>query len=170
MNRAVIDFESYYDDDISVVTLGNARYTEQTDAYAVSLAINGEVVCGTLAEMSEMCAQVIKDPGVQVWAANSNFDWQWATKYWGESAHPWKCVLDLGAYHQLPRNLAQLTKKVLGVSPNKEVRSRMKGIRYESLSDKEQNEVLVYCADDSRYTDKLIDALRPMSAIEGSGN
>ena len=41
-----IDFESYYDEDMSITTLGTKRYCQETDAYMVSMYSPKLQFCG----------------------------------------------------------------------------------------------------------------------------
>lgn len=166
MKTVLIDFESYYDDTVSVVNLGNANYVAATDAYLVAVSVDGEAQCGTLEELGPLCARLAKDPEARFWAANSNFDQAWFEKYWGPTAHPWQCVLDLGAFHQLPRNLADLAKVVLGQAVDKTLRDRMKGVHYEALSAPEQEKMQEYCLGDVLTMAHLLDVLPAMSETE----
>jgi len=166
MKKAVIDFESYYDDQVGVSNLGNHNYFKKADAYIVGIEIDGEITAGTIAEMGPMMEQVAKDPTVQPWAANSNFDQGWSDKYGWKFQQDWRCVLDLGVYHQLPRDLARLSKQAIGGEMDKSIRDQMKGVRFEGLSKEEQDKVVQYCMEDVRRESLTIAALPPMSAME----
>lgn len=75
MKNVVIDYETYYDNDVSVVGQGNANYSRDADAYIVSVEVEGEASeCGTLAEMGDKLNNLQADSTVRPVAANSNFD------------------------------------------------------------------------------------------------
>ncbi len=166
MTDAVIDYESFYSQNISVSTQGNINYMRDADAYIVAAQVGEEIFCGTIAEMGPTMEQLIKDPNVQCWAANSNFDQGWTEKYWGPSAHNWKCVLDVGRFNQFPGNLAMLSKVVLGIPLDKTTRDEMKGVVYEELSEVRRLEVQRYCINDVRRTHEVLRAMPSMSSTE----
>lgn len=166
MKNFVVDFESFYSDRISVSTQGNINYMRDADAYIVAAQVGEEVLCGTIAEMGSTMEQLIKDPQAQIWAANSNFDQGWTTKYWGPSANDWKCILDLGRFHQMPGNLAMLSKVALGKPMDKSIRDEMRGVHYEELTPERQQAVQTYCANDVIISHEILEALPPMSSTE----
>lgn len=166
MTDCDIDYESFYDKTISVTSQGNVNYMRDADAYIVAAVVGDEVLCGTIAEMGPTMEQIVKDPTVQCWAANSNFDEGWSDKYYGPSAHHWQCVLDLGAYHQYPRYLSGLVKVTTGRPMDKSTRDEMKGVHYESLSEEKKLHVQQYCINDVIRMREARLALPPMSAME----
>ncbi len=167
MKKAYIDFETYFDDDVSVVTQGNDNYIANASAYIVAAAVEGEDIdCGTLVEMAPKLSRMARDPELEFWAANSNFDQQWFEKYFGPTRNPWRCALDLAAFHQLPRNLKGFAKQTLGVEMDKTIRDEMRGVHYEDLSPEEQIAMQHYCAQDVALMAQAIDAVAPMTAVE----
>jgi DNA polymerase len=174
MKNAVIDFETYYDKDISVVNQGTPNYVAAADAYVVGVLVDGQAQCGTLAEMGELCANLAADPAVRPVAANSNFDQAWWEKYWPAFKQEWFCLLDLAAFNQHPRNLASLAGVVLGEKVDKKTRDVMKGVRYEDLPDEpsadsglpSKNQVQEYCNNDCIKEAECLAKLPPMSLIE----
>ena len=169
MKPVIVDFETYYDKDISVSMLGLPNYVRAADAYMVSVVGEDIEFCGTVAELiTHTGTSWITDPTLEFWAANANFDQAWWEKYLPRTAHPWQCVLDRAASSQLPRNLADVCKTALGVKLDKKVRDDMKGVRYEELPDAEQQRVQTYCLDDSLNTRRLVETLPEMSATEAA--
>lgn len=167
MRKAYVDYETYFDDDVSVVTQGNDNYIAAADAYIVSCAVEGEDVhCGTIKEMGPRIEQMSLDPTLEPWAANSNFDQQWGEKYGWTFRNPWQCALDLSAFHQLPRNLAGFVKQTTGEVMDKGIRDRMRGVRYEDLSVEEQDNMQRYCARDIVEMAAAIDSVKPMTTVE----
>lgn len=177
MNNVIADFETYYDLDKSVKHLGNENYAAVSDAYILALTMpDGSVQCGTIEEMREISINLSNDPTVQMWAANSNFDRQFWKKHYDPSMpleKDWQCILDLGAFHQMPRNLAGLSKAALGLEMDKGVRDQMKGVHYEELPDKSTDDeplskekVQEYCATDVVRARDILQILPPMSAQE----
>ena len=167
MKNVVIDYETYYDKDVNVVDQGNANYSRDSDAYIVSVEVEGEAAeCGTLAEMGDKLNNLQADSTVRPVAANSNFDQAFFEKYHKPFVLPWHCILDQSVFHQFPRNLVGLAKCVLGRPVDKSMRDRMKGVHYETLPEAEQNKVQEYCLNDSVVEGECFRALGPMSAFE----
>lgn len=171
MKTAIIDYESYYDKDTSVVTMGNINYSRAADAYIVAATVGDEVFCGTIAEMQPIIDNITNDPTVQPWAANSNFDQSFAAKYSPTPlANNWNCILDVARFNQFPGNLASLSKVVLGKAMDKGVRDEMKGKRYEDLPEDgaplSKKAVQEYCLTDVIRSKEVLDAMPPMSATE----
>lgn len=164
----VVDFETYYDKTLSVSTMGVTNYVAQADAYIVSIVTDGIEFCGTIAQVREHgLDKLALDPENQFYAANSNFDQAWWEKYFPPAVHPWKCILDQAAFHQYPRDLAGVARAVLnGLKLDKGVRDEMKGVRFESLPEAEQQRVIEYCLNDSLVEKKALEAMGPMSPIE----
>lgn len=168
MTNAVIDFESYYDKEISVSTLGNEQYSKRTDAYILSTVVNGEGRCGTIPEMAEYCASLAADPTVRPVAANANFDQTWWEKYFPRFSQGWHCVLDQGVVAQNPRGLPGLAKNILGISVDKSVRSDMKGVDYFQLPADRQEFIQRYCLNDSIVEAEILEKCPQMSSTEAA--
>lgn len=166
MKPCIVDYETYYDNETSVVNLGTPNYVKAADAYIVAASIGDEVHCGTIQEMGPVMEQIVKDPTVVCWSANANFDRAFSDKYHGPSANDWQCILDLGCFHQFPRNLAGLVKVALHREMDKTTRDEMKGVRYEELSDEGKIEVQEYCIGDVQDAAEVLATLKPMSATE----
>src|SRR5271156_5760381 len=95
MKNVIIDYESFYSKDINVVDMGVPNYVRDTDAYIVSLEIEGQAaMCGTLKELEEVCTNLAADDPVRPVAANSNFDQKLWEKYNKPFTLPWHCILD----------------------------------------------------------------------------
>jgi len=167
MKKAYVDFETFFSDDISVVTQGNDNYIAAADAYIVAAAVEGEEIhCGTLKEMGPRLEQMANNPTLEPWAANSNFDQGWSEKYGWTFRNPWQCALDLAAFHQMSRNLAGFAKQTTGAEMDKGIRDRMRGVHYETLPADEQLKMQEYCAGDIVEMAAAIDAVAPMTPIE----
>jgi DNA polymerase len=168
VKNIVVDFESYYDGELSVDSIGLQNYVARTDAYLASLVSDEIEFCGTPAELGKdlNVDTLASDPEVQFWAANSNFDQKLWEKYYPKTFRPWKCILDRAAFHQYPRNLVGVAQTVLKIKIDKSTRDKMKGVRYESLPESEQQEVFDYCLNDSIREKQILDKLPPMSDVE----
>lgn len=166
MKRCIIDYETYYGGELSVKTLGNANYIKRADAYIGAILLDGQVTCGTISELREMSENIAKDPEIECWAANANFDHGWWDKYNTPCVNDWQCLLDLGRFHQLPDSLATLSKCVLGTPVDKTIRDEMKGVDYFTLAPERQTEIQQYCMGDVIHANNLLDKLPPMSPME----
>lgn len=166
MKDSVIDFETYYDKNISVVEMGNYNYSRATEAYIVSISIGSEAYCGTIEEMRPMCEQIAKDETVRPVAANSNFDQTWWEKYFPAFKQSWHCVLDQGVFHQFPRSLPGVAKVACNIEVDKTTREEMKGAKYEELSEADQAKVQQYCLNDTLIEAEVCAKLAPMSSFE----
>lgn len=168
MKNIIVDYETYYDPEISVVTQGLYNYTRSAEAYLLGMISDDFEYVGYLPDaMKDLpIDQLAADPNVQFWAANSNFDQSWWEKYGPKTVRPWRCVLDLARYHQLPRDLLNVVRVVFKHKLDKSIRSDMKGVRFESLPEAEQQRVADYCLEDCRWEKRILDILPPMSAVE----
>lgn len=181
MKHAIIDFESFYDKELSVVNMGVPNYVEKSYAYCVSVVVDGEAYCGKITEMGPMICQLAADPTVIPVAANANFDEGWSNRYYDEFQNPWYCILDHGAFCQYPRNVAGLAGVVLGEKVDKTIRDAMRGRHWDAkglevtghegrvLTAQEQADVLQYCLNDGMKEAQILEKLlaeSPMSSFE----
>ena len=166
MKEAIIDWETEYSKEYSVVTMGTPNYAAAADGYIVSVLVDDEARCGTRQEMLPFLANLAKDPTVRPVAANSNFDQAFTEKYVGPFQQDWFCVLDQAAFHQFPRNMAGLAKCVLGTEMDKSMRDDMRGKRYEDLPASEQGAMQEYCLNDAVIEAEVHQQMSPMSAFE----
>jgi DNA polymerase len=165
--RYIVDFETYYDKELSVVTLGLFNYCDQADAYLVSVVCDDFEFCGSPKELrEELGTDWMKDSSAEFWAANANFDHAFWTKEFGPTAKPWQCVLDRAAAEQLPRSLGEVSRVVLGSKLDKSIRDNMRGVVFAQLPEAEQQRVTEYCLGDAKATRELLAKLPEMSALE----
>lgn len=169
--RTIVDFETYYckKDGISTAIQGTENYVKSTDAYCVSIVDDDVEFCGTIQQARDQFGDSFwSDPNREFWAANSNFDYGWAKKYWPsvEQAKPWQCILDVGVGHQYPRDLANLSRVALSVKVDKTIRDSMDGVRFEDLPEDRQQATIEYCLNDSIVEKQVLAALPPLTSIE----
>jgi len=165
----VVDFETPYDKEISVDTMGLKNYVAAVDAYLVSVVSDDLEFCGTPAQAGQMLGDSwYKDPNLQFVAAHSNFDQAFFEKHYGKTVHEWHCLLDQAAGQQLPSNVAGLSKTLLGTSVDKTIRDRMKGVDFNSLPDSEQQRVVDYCLNDSLTEKQMLEKMPPLPEIEAA--
>ena len=176
MRKVIIDFETYYckKEGISTAEVGNVNYTKQTEAYCLAIKDGDQkTYVGTIdnngipdRKLDTLCSKLSADKDVEIWAANSNFDRAWWSKYWGPTVNDWKCALDQGAVNQYPRFLAGLSQAVLGIAPDKTIRAAMDGVDFWDMDKDAQQNVLDYCATDVDVTAGVIEKMPEMSAHE----
>lgn len=158
MNIYAIDFETYFDKEYSVKTLGPVAYVNhpQFDSYLVSIA--GDDNFEWVGHPKDAPWGRLADA---VWVShNRSFD---AAVYLrlvklgivpdlGPEA--WHCTADLCAYLQFPRSLKDACLELFGIKLDKDIRARQAGKRYqdEMVFDSELED---YALNDARYCLKL---------------
>lgn len=132
-----IDFETYYDDDCSVVKQGPETYTEhpEFDIHIVSLVGNYNGRYHESVDRPEIITWPDNNTPIFV-AHNARFDR--AVFEYGQRAgripkrlNPtWICSADMAAYFSAPRSLAKAANAILGKTVDKQQRTDSKGKRY----------------------------------------
>jgi DNA polymerase family A len=168
MRNYALDFETYYDAECSVKTLGIHHYCRHPkfDAYMISIVgDDGLEYCG---RPEAFDWSKISGADTRWLHHNASFDahilhWLRETKKIPEWATPseWRCTADMAAYFGFPRNLAGAMKTIFNISPDKTVRDKMKGRDYDQLSDTDRDELIKYALDDSRFCLHLWNHLSP---------
>jgi len=161
LERAVycaIDYETYYDDDYSVRTLGPRCYVLDPRFEAPIVSIVAEGVADYVGPPEEFDWEEIKDHEWVSW--NTGFD---------RSVH--RRLIELGKADVMPevwhdashlsvflcagRALATATRNIYGNDLDKGVRDNMKGIHYSSLDDDQKQAWLDYAMLDSKICYKI---------------
>lgn len=149
-----IDFETYFDSDVSVRKLGNKAYFNHPgfDAYLVTgHSSDGETFCGHPKDF-----EWGKLTGCRVVSHNASFDenlylWGRDTQGWESCDYlEWCCTADMCVFFGLPRNLGGASATLYNLEMDKSVRDRMKGKTFESLDKEQQDEFLRYAEEDAR--------------------
>ena len=156
MNIA-IDFEAYYDTDISVTTMGAWHYARATDIYLVSM-------------VSDTGVEFVGHPkdapwhlvnGATVIMHNAGFDMTLLEALQETGVVPDLKPLavhdtaDLSAWMARPRSLKEAAHYILGVDITKTTRDNMKKKRWQDMTPEFQKEVSDYALEDSRNTLKI---------------
>lgn len=156
MSIAAVDFESYYDYEISITTLGIHHYLQKSDIYLVSIATDGGV-------------KYVGHPKDFDWSTISGPDWIWLSHNAGfdwpvflrlqeigvgntqsvTEIKDWFDTADLTAYLGLPRSLKSASFYLLGEEISKDTRDRMKGRSWESMNAEFRAEVEQYALKDA---------------------
>jgi len=164
MKDAVLDLESYYDKECSVITLGTRGYMNHPDfeAYMLSVAIDDGFEWVGKPEDFDWS----KLNGCHIWAANASFDETIVLEMVRQKKWPaivgaqWDCVLDAARYCGLAGNLAGALEQELDIKMDKSVRDKMKGKRWSTMTPEFQQEVTAYALKDSIYALKLVQAIK----------
>jgi DNA polymerase I-like protein with 3'-5' exonuclease and polymerase domains len=154
MEDVVLDFESYYDEDLTVKRHGALNYFSQTNAYLVSIVgDNFEWVGNPLSFDWSRLAEA------QVWSHNFGFDGAYfLTRELPLPGQTFNCSANLVAWLGAPRKLDAAERLLLGSAEcSKDVRSAMKGRTWHSLSQSERETVTAYALTDSRVAKRLVD-------------
>lgn len=159
---AAVDFETYYDDECTIRTLGGSNYVDHPsfDAYLVAIATNTG-------------CKYVGHPNDFDWSCISGSDWNWIAHNAsfdelvynrevekgklpaGNTPAVWHCTADMMAYMGFPRDLKQGVKYGLGEDISKATRDLMAGQRWEEMTEEFKQEVLDYAIWDSLYCLRL---------------
>lgn len=156
MPIAAIDFETYYDDEISIIPLGIHHYLQKTDIYLVSIATDTGI-------------KYVGHPKGFDWSQIAGPDWTWLSHNAqfdlpvfqriqelevGNTCEvrelaAWHDTADLTAYLSLPRSLKEASKHLLNQEISKDTRDKMKGQQWEAMSPEFRAEVELYALKDA---------------------
>ena len=165
MNTIALDYETYYDKECSIKSLGNIGYFSHPlfDAYMLSAwGDDGTQFVGCPKE--EFDWSIIE--GNRVLSHNASFDETLylfgVDKGWWEyyEYKEWLCTADMESYCGLPRSLKGSTAEVFNLEMSKEPRDSMLGKRWENMTDEFKKEVSDYALKDSELCLKLWEALK----------
>lgn len=162
---AGVDFETYYHKTrYSVQVQGVRGYVEhpEFDAYMVSIyTSDGGEFAG---HPSEFDFEEIRN---YTWLShNRGFDQAVYSQTMTNLGRPivlpdqWHCTADMAGYCGLPRDLGSLLNHLYDLELDKGVRDRMSGVKWNSLSPDQKEELIEYAMEDVRYLPKLWDDLK----------
>lgn len=158
MTTYALDFESYYDNDCSVATLGPRAYFShpEFDAYLMTVAgDDGFRYCGSPREFDWN-----RLAGQHVIMHNAAFDeslylFGVERGWWPQVEFLCDCSADMAAYLGMPRSLKEAAASSLDIPMDKTVRDNMKGRRWESMSNDFREQVELYAIKDAEITLQL---------------
>lgn len=133
-----VDYESYYDDRVSVREMCLKAYVKRSYAYLVSVVSGPYKWAGSIAELQQnsFAKGLILNPRNRRWAVNSNFDQAWTED---DRVLPeargldWNCVSDFAVSHQRPRDLGRMHKALTGKTASKAMRASMNGVHPDAM-------------------------------------
>jgi DNA polymerase I-like protein with 3'-5' exonuclease and polymerase domains len=149
-----IDFESYYDNDISVSTMGAWHYARATDIYLVSMA--GDDGLRFVGHPKDAPWDRV---GGQTWIMhNAGFDLTLVECLIEKKVIPpvkasaVHDTADMTAYLGYPRSLKEASHHLLGTEVSKDVRDKMKKKQWAAMTPEFQEEVRKYALGDAENT------------------
>ena len=153
-NVTAVDFETYYDNQCSITTLGSYAYTRHPDfdAYMVSVVNDDIQFVGAPKDFD--WSQV---EGHTLVAHNASFDQVVFEACVEKGEIPdikvagWECTADLAVYLQFQRTLQGAVKYGLDKELSKDIRNWMKGRTWEdAIAEDRAKELLDYALEDSK--------------------
>lgn len=165
MNTYAVDFETYYDKEVSIRILGPKGYFSHHlfDAYLVTIV--GDDGFQYVGCPKQFDWNILN--GQRLLSHNASFDQSLylhgVEQGWWNSCSPaeWHCTADMVAFFGLPRNLKGASETVLGIEISKATRDNMSGKRWEDMTEEFQQEVLAYATKDSELCLALWQKLSP---------
>jgi DNA polymerase len=155
MHTYACDFETYYDKECSIKTLGTQGYFNHPnfDAYMVSVwGSDGTRFVGDPREFDWSLFE-----GNRVLSHNASFDeavyFFGVSKGWWSSVnyHEWLCTADMTAFLGMPRNLKGAAKETFGVELSKDVRDNMCGKKWNQMTEEFRRQVQSYALSDAEF-------------------
>ena len=157
MPTYAIDFESYYDKDISVSEMGAWHYARATDIYLVSMA--GDDGLRFVGRPKDAPWEQVHDA---TWVMhNAAFDMTLLGCLIEKGGIPFTRskevfdTADMTAFLGYPRSLKAASHHLLGTEISKDVRDKMKGKQWDSMTAEFQEDVKKYALADAENTLKL---------------
>lgn len=154
-----IDFESFYDADCSITTLGPRGYFSHPDFDAYLVTVVGDDGFTYAGNPRDLDWSMFN--GATLLSHNASFDESLylygVEQGWFNACTPaeWHCTADMTAYLGLPRALKNASATVFDLAVDKTVRDNMKGKRWESMSEEFRAEVINYAIKDSELCLRL---------------
>jgi len=164
MNTYAVDFETYYDKECSIRTLGPLGYFSHPafDAYLVSVV--GDDGTKFVGHPKDFVWEQLN--GQRVLSHNASFDetlflYGVSQNWWGDcDPEEWHCTADLAAYCRLPRSLKGSTAEMFNLTVDKSTRDNMSGKRWEKMTPEFREEVCEYAIKDSELCLRLWESLK----------
>jgi len=148
-----VDFETYYDKNCSITTLGTLGYFSHPEFDAYMVSVVGDEGTYWVGHPKEFNWSML-DNNI-VLSHNASFDETLylfgVEKGWWGSCSPanWYCTADLAAFCGLPRSLKGSSAELFDIEVSKETRNNMMGKRWENMEEDFRREVEEYALKDS---------------------
>lgn len=151
LRPTAIDFESYYDDKLSIGLQGQEKYLEETDVYMVAIAADDINYCGPVENAPW------EKLHNRLWLAhNYSFDGCVINVLQRKGIIPKVsgsnqfCTSNLAAYLQCPRSLADASYFLLNREVSKDPRKFMKGKQWRDVEEEKKKEIIAYAEADAK--------------------
>lgn len=158
MEPLVIDFETYFDQNINLKKMNYTEYTAATSPILVSTIFRQEIICTP--NIKEHLDKLPWD-NICVIAHNTLFDALILKHHFGLTAKQYTDTLSMARllYPAREHGLGDLQKRFIPSAPEKDKNalSVMKGKFWKDLTKEQQNEIIAYCYNDSIITARLYD-------------
>jgi len=164
MNTFAIDYETYYDKECSIRTLGVLGYFSHPNFDAYMVSVVGTEGTNFVGHPKEFDWSLLD--GNVVLSHNASFDetlfLYGVSQNWWDDCDPaeWHCTADLAAYCKLPRSLKGSTAQLFNLTVDKSTRDNMSGKRWEDMSPEFKDEVSEYALKDSELCLRLWETLK----------
>jgi DNA polymerase len=163
MNTYAADFETYYDKECSIKTLGTQGYFNHPNFDAYMVTVWGSDGTRYVGDPRQFDWSLLE--GSRVLSHNASFDegvyFHGVKKGWWPFVPftEWLCTADMTAFLGLPRNLKGAVDKAFDVKVSKDTRDNMKGKAWASMTPEFQKEVSEYAMRDAEYCYRLWEEL-----------
>lgn len=154
-----IDFETYYDKEVSITTLGTYHYLHHPQMEIYMVAIYGEELA-YVGPPAEAPWEQLR--GAHFVAHNAKFDKACFDRLVELGVVPsdlnttWDCTADLVSFLGCPRSLKESVATLYGLQLQKETRDKAKGLTYAAMVEQGMAEELCnYCLHDAQWCYKL---------------
>lgn len=161
-----IDFETYFDDEISITTLGNYNYTRHPKCIKYLVAIDSDdPTLNFVGHPKDYDWENLVKKSSLWLAHNASFDSEVFSALVDEKVVPdvqpefWYCTSDLVRYFSIPGSLKASVKYLFDVDLSKEVRDNMKGKLPEDLTPEKREALIEYADSDAIWCRKLWERL-----------
>jgi len=164
MDTFALDYETYYDKECSIKTLGVLGYFSHPNFDAYMVSVVGTEGTSFVGHPKDFDWSLLD--GNIVLSHNASFDetlflYGVSQNWWDDCAPAeWHCTADLAAYCKLPRSLKGSTAKLFNLTVDKSTRDNMSGKRWENMSPEFKEEVSEYALKDSELCLKLWETLK----------
>ena len=164
MKTYALDYESYYDKECSIKTLGPLGYFSHPDFDAYLMSVVGDDGFEWVGNPKEFEWSMLE--GQRVLSHNASFDETLylfgVEKGWWDSVDvgEWLCTADMVAFCGLPRSLKNSSAELFDLEVSKETRDSMRGKNWEDMDDDFKKEVCEYALKDSVLCLRLWEELK----------
>lgn len=155
MHTYACDFETYYDKQCSIKTLGTQGYFNHPNFEAYMVSVWGSDGTRYVGDPKEFNWSLFE--GNRVLSHNASFDEAvymfGVDKGWWPSVNyaEWLCTADMTAFLGMPRNLKGASKEAFGAEVNKDVRDNMCAKRWSQMTPEFKQQVTDYALKDAEF-------------------